>query len=89
MSIILFKEIECYDNLLAIIHQSLNDLENSLKGCSVITEKLEEVFKSLAKNRVPTLWKKNAFLSIKKLGSWIFDLRMRIENIQVRILIRL
>ncbi len=83
MTIFVFQEVEKFDNLLNTIHHSLNDLENAVKGLAVMTEQLEEIYKSFLNNKVPQTWTRQAYLSIKMLGSWLDDLIIRLENIQV------
>lgn len=68
---------------MSTIHKSLNDLESAAKGLSAITEELEETFKALLKNQIPEMWKRKSYLSDKMLGSWMNDLHVRIEYIQV------
>ncbi|XP_060221083.1 dynein axonemal heavy chain 14 [Meriones unguiculatus] len=73
------KEIDCFDKLLSVIHKSLKDLEVAIKGESIITEDLEEMYESLLTARVPRLWQKNAYKSIKPLSFWVSDLLQRVN----------
>lgn len=53
---ILKQEIERFNKLLSVIHKSLKDLELAVKGESVLTEDLEEMYNSFLQARVPMLW---------------------------------
>ncbi|XP_058525212.1 dynein axonemal heavy chain 14 isoform X2 [Ochotona princeps] len=73
------QEIERFDKLLFVIHQSLEDLQLAIKGKIIITQELEEVYDSLLSARVPPLWQKHAYDSRKALSSWISDLVRRLN----------
>jgi dynein heavy chain len=83
LTTVLQQETERFNKLLRVVHSSLNDLEKGIKGLIVMSETLEAVFESFLMNQIPQLWNKNGYLSTKSLGSWIEDLIIRIEHIQV------
>lgn len=48
-----------------------------------MSEAFEEVFNAFLINRVPVMWHKKGYNSLKSLGSWIHDLILRIDFVQV------
>ncbi|XP_042636359.1 dynein axonemal heavy chain 14 [Orycteropus afer afer] len=75
----LSQEIERFDKLLSVIHKSLENLQLALKGKVVLTQKLEDIYDSFLKMRVPTLWQKCSYKSCKPLSSWVNDLIQRLN----------
>nr|XP_042114676.1 dynein axonemal heavy chain 14 isoform X2 [Peromyscus maniculatus bairdii] len=75
----LSQEIERFNKLLSVIHQSLKDLQLAIKGESILTQELEETYDSFLKARVPMLWQKNAYRSCKPLSFWVSDLIQRVN----------
>lgn len=82
LSTVLIQEIERYNKLLSITHESLQNLQKAIKGLVVMSENLEEIYVSLLHNQVPNLWSTLGFLSTKTLANWIIDFKYRIDYIQ-------
>ncbi|XP_059153506.1 dynein axonemal heavy chain 1-like [Physella acuta] len=78
MNSVLAQEVIRYNRLLAVIHQSLQDLLKALKGLVVMSQKLEEMANSLFVNTVPAMWASKAYPSLKPLAAWVVDLMDRI-----------
>ena len=70
------SQIILYNNLLKMIHSSLQDLLKALKGLVVMSEALETMSVSVFNNIVPDMWANKAYPSLKPLGSWVADLLM-------------
>lgn len=51
-----------------------------------MSEAYEEVFNSFLNNKVPEMWHRKGYNSLKSLGSWIHDLTLRIDFIEVSVL---
>lgn len=82
LTTVLLQEVERFNKLLKIIHNSLKDVENAIKGFAVMSELLEATYNSFLINNVPLAWsQKGGFLSTKSLANWIKDFTMRIEFI--------
>ncbi|KAF6767842.1 hypothetical protein AHF37_10789 [Paragonimus kellicotti] len=81
MNTVLTQEVIRYNNLLTVIHATLNDLLKALKGLVVMSASLEEMAGSLFNNRVPTIWANKAYPSLKPLAAWVEDLILRVEFI--------
>ncbi|XP_031781103.1 dynein heavy chain 6, axonemal isoform X1 [Nasonia vitripennis] len=83
LTVVLLHEVERYNILLTRIHSSMENLQRAIKGFVVMSEELENVFRSLVNNQVPQIWHNmNVYPSLKTLGSWIRDLELRIDFIQ-------
>lgn len=55
------------------------------QGIVVMSEAIEEVFVAFLNNKVPNMWHRKGYNSLKSLGSWIVDLTMRVDFIEVTI----
>lgn len=53
------------------------------QGIVVMSEAFEEVFVAFMNNKVPAMWHKKGYNSLKSLGSWIHDLTLRVDFIEV------
>lgn len=79
------QEVDRYNILLKLIHNSMDNLKKAIKGLVVMSEALEEVYVAFTNNQVPKMWSKKGYNSLKSLGSWIRDLTLRIDFIKVLI----
>ncbi|XP_049884905.1 dynein axonemal heavy chain 6 [Pectinophora gossypiella] len=82
LTTVLIHETDRFNTLLGIIHSSLNELQKAIKGIVVMSEAIEDVFTAFINNRVPAMWHKKGYNSLKSLGSWIHDLVLRIDFIE-------
>ncbi|CAF4752613.1 unnamed protein product [Pieris macdunnoughi] len=82
LTIVLLHETDRFNKLLSLIHVSLNELQKAIKGVVVMSEAYEEVFSSFLNNKVPGMWHKSGYNSLKSLGSWIHDLTLRVDFIE-------
>nr|XP_033183004.1 dynein heavy chain 6, axonemal [Bombus vancouverensis nearcticus] len=84
LSTVLVHEVDRYNILLKKIHISIENLQRAIKGFVVMSEELENVFVALVNNQVPQMWHNvNVYPSLKTLGSWIRNLELRIDFIQI------
>jgi len=65
------------------IRSSLASLQKALKGLLVMSADLEALSNSLLIGKLPDMWKKWSYLSLKPLGNYINDLVQRLKFIQV------
>jgi dynein heavy chain len=70
----LLQEMERYNKLLKTIKVSLNSTRNAIKGLEVMSEDLDSMYKSMMINRVPEMWSRIAYPSLKTLASWYENL---------------
>jgi dynein heavy chain len=57
----------------------LVDLIKAIDGLIVMSSDIEDVFNKLYDNKVPDLWHKVAYPSLKPLGSWIINFIERLQ----------
>jgi len=79
MNTVLTQELNRYNVLMKVITTSLEDLQKALKGEVLLSSELEECMHSLFDMRVPDMWMKKSYPSLKPLGSYIGDLKQRID----------
>ncbi|XP_075057079.1 dynein axonemal heavy chain 14 [Mixophyes fleayi] len=75
---VLHQEIDRFNHLLSVIHSSLRALQQAVRGEIILNKVLEEVYNSLGKLKVPTVWQRCSYESCKLLGSWVDDLVQRL-----------
>jgi dynein heavy chain len=73
------QECEVMNNLILIIVGSLRDIELAFKGELTMTENMETLMNSIFFNTVPASWSKYAFPSSRGLGSWLDNLKQRLD----------
>ncbi|XP_066905836.1 dynein axonemal heavy chain 6 isoform X2 [Halyomorpha halys] len=83
LTTVLVQEVDRFNKMLRSMHSSINDLKKAIKGFVVMSDALEEVYTAFMSNMVPKLWGKCSYPSLKTLGSWIRDLELRIDFIQM------
>ncbi|KAL0879698.1 hypothetical protein ABMA27_003413, partial [Loxostege sticticalis] len=83
LNTVLIQEAIRYNRLLGVINSSLRDLLKALKGLVVMSEALESMAGSLARNAVPLMWSSKAYPSLKPLAAWVKDLILRVQFMQL------
>lgn len=61
------------------------DLQKAIKGLVVMSIDLEKMFSSFLNYRVPEMWQKVAYLSLKPLGSWVIIINVLIICCRLKI----
>jgi dynein heavy chain len=77
------QECEVMNNLIKIIVSSLKDIELAFKGELTMTENMETLMNSIFFNDVPASWAKYAFPSSRGLGSWLDNLKHRLDQLNL------
>ena len=75
------QEIDRFNKLLSVMKSSLVNLDKAIQGTVVMSMELEMMFNDFLNNKVPVMWVKVGYPSLKPLSSWVPDLIQRIEFI--------
>jgi dynein heavy chain len=78
MNTVLTQELLRFNGLTIEITTTLVEIRKALKGLVVMSLELEEMGNSMVIGKVPNMWSKISYPSLKPLGSWVFDLLERL-----------
>ncbi len=83
MNTVLTQEMIRFNTLISTLQVTLVDVQKAIKGLVVMSAELEAMGNSMVIGRVPQLWARVAYPSLKPLGSWVTDLLARIDFLSV------
>ena len=79
MNSVFTQELEKFNGLIKTIRSSLEVLKKAIKGEALLNPQLEDALNAMLVNQIPALWLSRSYPSMKKLGSYVKDLRERLE----------
>ena len=79
LATVLMQEMARFNRLLAVMRQSLADLQRAIRGEVLMSDELDRMYGAMLTNQVPANWETAAYPSLKPLASWVKDLHGRIS----------
>ena len=79
MNTVLVQELIRYNRLLQVVKTSSLQVKDAIAGLITMSSDLEKVSNALFDNRVPEMWSKAAYPSLKPLAQWIDDFIARLD----------
>ena len=79
LAICLEQEMIKFNRLLERMTSSLRDIKRAIRGMIVMSADLDNMYSSFLNNKLPPIWEKVSFASLKTLASWVRDMKGRVE----------
>jgi dynein heavy chain len=77
------QECEYVNAIIRVVLKSLEELSLAFKGELTMSETMETLMQSIFLNKVPDPWMKISFLSVRGLGSWLDNLKSRLDQLNI------
>lgn len=82
MNTVLQQEILRFNRLLSVVRGSLANVIKAIDGTVSMNNELNEVFNKVVTNKIPNVWQKFSYPSLKPLASYLLDFIDRLNFIQ-------
>ncbi|KAA0164767.1 hypothetical protein FNF31_02304 [Cafeteria roenbergensis] len=82
MNTVLVQELIRFNRLLGVVRASLAEVQMAIKGLVVMSGDLEAMGNAMVQGRVPAMWSKVSYPSLKPLGSWVSDFVKRLAYLE-------
>lgn len=79
MNTVLTQELGRFNKLIVIIRSTLKELSLAQQGKILLSPQLERASSTLLDGKVPELWMDRSYPSLKPLGSYVSDLKQRLQ----------
>jgi len=83
MNTVLTQELSRYNGLIKVVRDSLSDVQKAIRGQILMSPQLEVAFYSIFDGKVPAMWLKSSYPSLKPLGGYVNDLVERLKFYQL------
>ena len=78
LAICLEQEMIKFNRLLKTMTSSLKDIKKAIRGMIVMSADLDDMYSCFMNNKLPPIWEKVSFASLKTLASWVRDMTFRV-----------
>ena len=82
MNSVLCQELVRFNRLLTVIHRSIKDFGLALKGRIVMTSDLDALGNAMYDGKIPAMWAKKSYPSLKPLAAYVSELLRRLDTLQ-------
>ena len=82
MNSVLCQELVRYNRLLTVIHKSIRDFGLALKGRIVMTGDLDALGNAMYDGKIPAMWAKKSYPSLKPLAAYVSELLKRLDMLK-------
>ncbi|KAK9812825.1 hypothetical protein WJX72_004356 [[Myrmecia] bisecta] len=82
MNTVLVQELSRVNALLNVVRSSLTELGKAVKGLALMSTELDAVGRALFDGKVPAMWLKKSFPSLKALGAYVKEVVERCQFFQ-------
>jgi dynein heavy chain len=78
MNTVLVQELIRFNRVIGTVASSLKEVQRAVKGLVVMSGELEAMGNSMVIGKVPAMWMRVAYPSLKSLGGWVKDFLQRL-----------